>query len=130
MQYDAGQVGGPPSSYERGGQAILVSAATGNVAQVGNAQPVLAVAYGLPPTNANDQLPQMIIIQIDATGSLAGNVNLLGSLDGVKFYVMGTFAFVAATGQLIQNFGVSARYVSASVTSTSGTGTVTVSFAS
>lgn len=132
MQYDAGQVGGPPSAYERGGQAVLVSAATGNVPQVGTAQPALAVAYGLPPTNANDQLPQMIIVQIDATGTLAGTVTLLGSLDGVKFYAFpnSAFAFTAATGQLISNFGVSARYITCTVTGTSGAGSVTVSFAS
>src|SRR5581483_5205842 len=100
-----------------------------NVAQVGNAQPVGAVAYGLAPSNANDQLSQMIQVQIDVTGSLAGNVNLLGSLDGVNFYVLGTFAFAAGVGSLQNNFGVGARFISASVTGTSGTGTVTVSFA-
>lgn len=131
MQYDAGQIGGL-SAYERGGQAYFIKAASGNLAQVGSAQPVGTIAYGLPPTNSNDQLPEMIIIQIDATGSLAGNVNLLGSLDGVNFYPLpgGTIAFVAATGSISSNFGVGARYITVSITGTSGTGTVTVSFAS
>lgn len=131
MQYDAGQIG-TLSAYERGGQAYFIKAAAGNLAQVGSAQPAGTIAYGLPPTNANDQLPQMLIVQIDATGTLAGNVNLLGSLDGVNFYPLsgGTFTFTAATGQIVSNFGVSARYVTVSITGTSGTGTVSVSFAS
>lgn len=131
MQYDAGQIG-TLSAYERSGIAYFIKAASGNLAQVGNAQPVGTIAYGLAGTNANDQLPQMLVIQIDATGTLAGNINLLGSLDGVNFYPLpnGTFAFVAATGQLISNFGVSARYITISITGTSGAGTVSVSFAS
>lgn len=132
MQYDAGQIGGPPSSYERSGIAYFIKSATGNLAQVGSAQPAGTIAYGLPGTNANDQLPQLLVIQIDATGSLAGNVNLLGSLDGVNFYPLpgGTIAFVAATGSISSNLGVSARYITVSITGTSGSGTVTVSFAS
>lgn len=131
MQYDAGQLG-TLSAYERGGISYFVKSAAGNLAQVGTAQPAGTIAYGLPPTNSNDQLPQMIIIQIDATGTLAGNVNLLGSLDGVNFYPLsnGTIAFVAATGSISSNFGIGARYITVSITGTSGSGTVTVSFAS
>lgn len=132
MQYDAGQVGAV-TAYERGGQAILVNAATGNVAQIGNAQPVGAIAYGLAPSNANDQLSQMIAVQIDVTGTLAGTVNILLSLDGVNFYPAnnsgGSFAFAAGTGLFEDSYGVGGRYITASVTGTSGAGTVTVSFA-
>lgn len=128
MQYDAGQIGNV-TAYERGNNAIIFSAAAGNVPQVGNAQPVLAIAYGLAPSNANDQLSELIALQIDATGTLAGTVNLLASLDNVSYYVVGTFTVAAGVGQYINNFGLGARYICASLTGTSGTGTITVSFA-
>jgi hypothetical protein len=124
-------------SYERGQQMFLIgqepitgggAAATGNVPQVGNAAPVLANICSIPPTRSNSDFPEEITLQIDATGTLAGTVTLLGSLDNVNFYSLGTFVVAAGVGQIIPNFGVSARYLSASFTGASGTGTVTVSF--
>lgn len=127
MQYDAGQLG-TISAYERGGYALFFQAAAGNVAQVGNAQPVAAIAYGMAPTNSNDQVSPLCAVQIDATGTLAGSVNILCSLDGVSFYVFKTISVVAATGQLVVVSPFGTRYVTASLTGTSGTGTVTVGF--
>lgn len=128
MQYDAGQLG-TLSAYERGGYALFFQAATGAVAQVGNALPVAAVGYGMAPTNSNDQVSPLCAVQIDATGTLAGSLNILCSLDGVSFYVFKTIAVVAATGQLVVVSPFGTRFISASFTGPSGSGTITAGFA-
>ena len=69
-----------------------------------------------------------ITLQIDATGTLAGTVTLLGSLDNLNFYSLGTYVVTAATGQEIPNLGIASRYISASFTGATGSGTVTVTF--
>jgi len=115
-------------SYDRGTVGTLLNAVTTTTAQVGNAQPVGANAYGLPFTRSNSDMIDQITLQIDATGTLAGTVTLLGSLDNLNFYSLGTYVVTAATGQEIPNLGIASRYISASFTGATGSGTVTVTF--
>lgn len=114
-------------SYDRGQQAVIIDGATGNVTQTGTAAPTTATVWGLTPFVTNGEIARQIGVQIDATNTLAGNVNILGSLDGVNFYVVKTIAVTAATGSLT-TFNLTTKYICASLTSTSGSGTITVSF--
>lgn len=115
-------------SYERGSQAILIPAvgssttsATSTIAQVGTAAPVGSNIFGVVAVTAYGDQPSNIMVQVDINrdgGSGAFStltLNLLGSLDGVHFYVIATFA--AAAGGLFAGAGVAGcRYLAASVT--------------
>jgi|SRR5581483_9741838 len=119
------------SAYERGTQKILIDSATGTVTQSGKAAPAAAQIIGVPPIIARGTIPSNWAVQIDVggTGSFSAlTVNLLGSLDGVNFYVVATFN--AATGGLNFVSLEPMRYISASITTAtvaSGTPTATVS---
>lgn len=112
----------PPQSddvwaYERGAEAVLISGATGTVTQTGTAKPAAADAVGIVACRANS-LAANAMVQVDTGGTgswTALTVNLLGSLDGVNFYVLATFS--AASGGIFPVAGAAqARYLSASIT--------------
>lgn len=104
-------------AYERGSQAVLISGALTTVLQVSTAKPVAADAIALVACHANS-IPENAMVQVDTGGTGSWTtltVNLLGSLDGVKFYVLATFA--AAAGGIFPVSGAAqARYLSASIT--------------
>jgi hypothetical protein len=121
------------SSYERTTQAIIFNQVTANQAQVGTAAPAGAKVYGMAGVVARGQLPYNLVMQCDVggTGSLnAGlTVTLLGSLDGLNFYSLGSFQ--ASAGAIQPFSGILARYLTASVSeysAASGAPSVTVSF--
>lgn len=122
------------SMYERSTQAIIINQSTTTVPQASPpAAPAGVKIYGMAPTVARGQLPFQIFLQVDVGGSgslSALSVDLLGSLDGVNFYKLGTVS--APAGGIFPFSGISARYLTADIstmTVASGTPTVTVSFA-
>lgn len=127
-------------TYDRGSQAFIITGATTNVAQVGSAKPVAATAYGIVGALSRTLQPPNLGLQIDVggTGALtSGTVNVLGSLDGVNFDVIGTVVIaagkLAAGSTQIQAFAGNAqfRYICASISNvvvSSGAPTISVSF--
>jgi hypothetical protein len=128
---------GPGTAYERGSQAILINASTTTVTQSGQAAPAGASVFGLPPTVSRGQLPSYISVQVDGVLAAGDVVNLLGSLDGVNFYVIasatagaGPTGLVTAKGGIFETPIVAVvRWVSASITTKGNANAVTVSFA-
>lgn len=116
-------------AYERGTQAVIFASAAasgGGNAQIGQAAPANAAIFALPPTVARGQQPTYIAVQIDFTGTVtATEVDLLGSLDGVNFYIIGKFSGLTAGGIFTSGAGETAtidfpvplRYISAAIPS-------------
>ena len=108
--------------YERGSQAILIAGATGTVTQVNTAFPVGANVWGVQAGLSRGMQPPNAMVQVDVnaaggTGAFsAWTVNLLGSLDGIKFYVLASFASTGAGGIYPVAGAAQARYLSASIT--------------
>lgn len=128
---------GAATAYERGSQAFLISAASGVVTQTGRAAPAAAKVFGVTPTVSRGQLPTSVAVQIDinGTGSIAGgSAQLLGSLDGINFYPIGSaisFSGAAGTsGILVFVSSVTIRYLTAAITAMTPTlsPTVDISF--
>lgn len=128
-------------AYERGTQATLLTATAsgGANAQVGTAAPTAAAVFGIVPTVARAQQPTYIGVQVDVvSGSITAlEVDLLGSYDGINFYVIGKVTgltagtiFTAGVGVSTSiNFPVPLRYISAAIPSgTITAGQVKVSF--
>lgn len=109
-------------AYERGTQAKLITGASATVPQVGTAAPVGADVIGVVYDKAGRQ-PHSAAVQIDLTGGTLSAlvVNVLGSLDGVNFYVIASFNAVTGSGNLL---GLVAqwRYLSVSITTFTGSG--------
>lgn len=134
---------GPGTGYERGSQAILISASTvvqlqtNDGAGLPTVPPAAAAIFGLPPTVSRGQLPSYISVQVDGNLAAGDIVNLLGSLDGVKFYVIASNTTGAGPTGLVTGKGgifetpivATVRYVSASITVKGNANPVTVSFA-
>lgn len=127
-------------AYERGSQAFFIQGANANVAQIGNAQPVGTTAYGIVPSLSRAMQPPNLGLQIDVNGTGAftsGTVNILASLDGVKYGVIGSVVIaagsLAAGSTQIQAFAGNAqfRYLCISLSNVaiaSGAPTIDVSF--
>lgn len=124
------------TAYERGSQALLIAAATAVVTQVGQAAPVGALIFSLPPVVSRGQLPSYISVQVDGNLAVGDIVNLLGSLDGVNFYVIasatagaGPTGLVTAKGGIFDTPLVAVvRFVTASITTKGNANPVSVSF--
>lgn len=121
-------------AYERTTQSIILDGVTANAAQVGNAAPVAANVYGMVGVVSRGQLPYNLVLQVDvASGVLASSptVTLLGSLDNVNFYSLGSVV-VPVGGGIFPFSGILARYITASLSGyavTSGTPAITVTLA-
>jgi hypothetical protein len=128
-------------TYDRGSQAFIVAAATSNVPQVGNAQPVGTIAYGIVASLSRAMQPPNLMLQIDTNGTgvlTSATVQLLGSLDGVKWGAVGSPVVLSggglsAGGTTLVPYveDVVMRYVCASVTNfvvASGAPSLAVSF--
>ena len=120
-------------AYERGTQAVLINAASATVTQTGTAKPASADAIGLQACLSRGVQPPNAMVQVDIAGTgswTTFTVNILGSLDGIKYYVLATIA--GAAGGIFPLAGVAqARYISASVTTATAasgvpTGTVSI----
>ena len=135
---------GPSQSlitYDRGSQAVIIAAAAANVPQVGNAQPVGTIAYGIVASLSRAMQPPNLMLQIDTNGTgvlTSATVQLLGSLDGINWGAVGSpivlsSANLTPTSTLLVPFveDVVMRYVCATVTNfviASGAPTLKVSF--
>jgi hypothetical protein len=134
---------GPSQSlitYDRGSQAVIIPGAAANVAQVGNAQPAGTTGYGVVAALSRAMQPPNLMMQIDVQGTGAltsATVNLLGSLDGIAWGVIGSVVIgagnLAAGSTQMAPFGGNAmmRYVCASISNlvvASGAPLVKVSF--
>jgi hypothetical protein len=136
----------PPSpnfvAYERTTQSFFFNVGTatapvyqvsGNQAQVGQGAPANAIIYGMVGVVARGQLPYNLVVQVDVSGgTLAAGLTLtlLGSLDGVNFYPLGSEGSVSAGG-IFPFAGILARYITAALTGftvATGTPQVTASF--
>lgn len=123
-------------TYDRGSQAPIITGATTTVLQVGTAQPLGANAYGLPAVIQRGQMNPNYAVQIDinlasGTGAFSALVvNILGSLDGINYYII--YTITTATGGIFFAAGAGqVRYLSASITTAtvgSGAPTATISF--
>lgn len=127
----------PDPVYERGTQAILIDATTTTVTQTGTAAPTATKAntYAIDASLERSVRKFNAMVQIDVpsgAGTLSAlTVNLLGSLDGVNFYVIASFTGDAGGGMEAVSGAVGVRFIAASITvltSSGGTPTVTVSF--
>jgi hypothetical protein len=128
-------------TYDRGSQAVIVAAATGNLPQVGNAQPVGTTAYGIVASLSRAMQPPNLMLQIDTNGTGAltsATVQLLGSLDGINWGAVGSAialsgANLTPVSTLLVPFveDTVMRYVCASVTNlvvASGAPSLKISF--
>lgn len=120
------------NAYERTSQAFIFNQVSATQTQTGTAAPSGANIYGMTGVVSRGQLPYNLALQIDVSGGTlsALTVNLLGSLDGVNFYSLGSEN--SATGGLFPFSGILARYITASITvftSSGGSPVVSVSFA-
>lgn len=96
----------------------------------------LAPAMTLSGTNyvtgANIKLTSWAGVTFDCrwSASVTGTIAVEASLDGVTFYNVGASVTTqpsgSATGVLIQNVGIVAKFVRVSYTGTAGSGTMTV----
>jgi hypothetical protein len=112
------------SAYERGSQAFVYSGATTAQAQAGKAAPTNAKVYGLVPSVGREQQPYNVAVQVDVSaGAFDGTsrIELLGSLDGVNFYVIQQFTPTAGPTGITFSGGIAeltqaiARYLTVSV---------------
>ena len=116
-------------AYERGSQAILINAAAANTGAfvAGSTPPAASAIVALPPTVSRGQLPFKLAVQVDFTGTVTSTeVDLLGSLDGVHFYVIGKATALVA-GAIFAVDPAVVRFVAAAIPSGSFT-SCTVSF--
>lgn len=122
------------SAYERGTQFKLIDAAVAVVTQAGNAAPAGAQELGVVANISRGQQGSTCMVQIDvAAGTVSAlDVNLLGSLDGVNYYVLASFTGLTGGGIFPVAGAAQARYLSASITTRtvgSGAPEITVSIA-
>lgn len=113
------------SAYERGSQAFFLQGATTAQTQTGKAAPAGAKVYGIVPSVGREQQPYNIAVQVDVSaGAFDGTsrIELLGSLDGVNFYLLAQFTPVAGpaaginfTGGIAELVQAVARYLTVSV---------------
>lgn len=124
------------NAYERTTQSFFFNAVTANQPQVGQGAPAAAKQYAMVGVVSRGQLPYNLVVQVDISGSgalAAGNtITLLGSLDGVNYYSIGSIVIPAgATGGIFPFSGILARYITASLTgyaAASGAPAITASF--
>ena len=128
-------------TYDRGSQRLSSPRCDDDVPQVGNAQPVGAIAYGIVASLSRAMQPPNLMLQIDTNGTgvlTSATVQLLGSLDGVKWGAVGSPVVLSggglsAGGTTLVPYveDVVMRYVCASVTNfvvASGAPSLAVSF--
>src|SRR6267142_171160 len=79
-------------SYERGSQMFIFQGVTTTQTQSGTAAPANAKVYGIVPIVSRGQMPYNIAVQVDVSAGTfdgaASEIDILGSLDGVNFYVI------------------------------------------
>ena len=111
------------SVYERGAQAFILTAATATNVQTGTAAPSGSNIFGIAPSRANDQLSDKISVQVDiASGTpSAWKVQVLGSLDGVNFYQIGSDISGTTAGSLTSISSNTVRYITAQIATLTGT---------
>lgn len=112
------------SAYERGSQAFIYQNATGAQTQTGHAAPAAAKVYGLVPSVGREQQPYNVAVQVDVSAGAfdaTTRIELLGSLDGVNFYIIQQFTPTAGPTGITFSGGIAeltqavARYLTASV---------------
>lgn len=116
-------------TYDRGSQAFIfpLSATNANQQQVLQAAPTGATVFAMIPTVSRGQNPYQLAIQVRTSGTVTGlSVQMLGSLDGVNFFSLGSAITTPGISSL-PNFPV--RFITAAIATFTGGGSVEVSFA-
>ena len=117
-------------SYERGSQAFVFQSVSTTQTQSGTAAPANGEVYGIVPIVSRGQMPYNMAVQVDVSAGTfdgaASEIDILGSVDGVNFYVIDKITGPAGTvvnatklnsasGGLVEIAAQIARYITVAI---------------
>lgn len=111
-------------TYDRGTQAYVLVNQTAAQTQTGTALPAGSTAFAIPPAVSFEQAPPTYTFQLDAFGSPAAIITVLGSLDGVNWYSLGALQ-ASGTYGLFAIVDKKVRFISAYASTYGGSGGTT-----